>query len=173
MRRTALCLVLIGGTALAGCSSTPSLPPADQETYPEPRQARDWEEWGENRPDQPPTRGAQGTGGANGQRVQVIGTLLSSADIRRALSGQTLRGCYPNGQTFAERLASDGRFYDAASNRELGTWYVDDEALCFRYPERAEAGEPDQCFAVSREGSDLFFYARDFSAIVAATRCAS
>ena len=155
----------LGIMTLAACSSAPSLPPADQESFPEPQASRDWEDWGENRSDAPPTRGG------TGQRVQVIGTLLSDAEIRRALSGQTLRGCYPNGETFAERLARDGRFYDAETNQELGTWYVEDEALCFRYPDRAQQGQPDQCFPVSREGNDLFFYTRDFSGIVAATRC--
>ena len=151
----------LGILALAACNSAPSLPPADQESFPAPQETRDWEAWGEDRPDTPPTSG-RGAG-----PVQVIGTRLSGEEIRRALTGQVLNGCYPNGERFAERLAENGRFYDANDNdRELGTWSVKNDALCFDYPQQGES-----CFPVSREGSDLFFYAQDFSGIVAATRC--
>ena len=149
---------------LAACNSAPSLPPADQETYPTPQETRDWEEWGEDRPDTPPTGG--------GQRATLRGERLNDAGIRRALSGQTLRGCYPNGQRFAERLANDGKFYDAANGDTLlGDWYVRNDTLCFRYPDRARAGEPDGCFAVSREGGELYFYTADLTGLVAATTC--
>ena len=161
MYRAAVATALTGCLALAACSSAPSLPPADQERYPAPQETPDWEAWGENRPDQPPTSG-RGTGGP----VQVIGTRLSGEDIRRTLSGQTLNGCYPNGERFSERLDQDGRFYDAQNGQQLGTWSVKSDALCFDYPQQGES-----CFPVSREGNDLFFYAQDFSGIVAATRC--
>ena len=157
-----LALTAAGALALAACSSAPSLPPADQETYPEPQQTQDWEAWGEDRPDTPPTSGR-----GNGQPVQIIGTRLSGEEIRRALSGRVLNGCYGNGERFAERLSENGRFYDVNDNdRELGTWSVKNDALCFDYPQQGES-----CFPVSREGNDLFFYAQDFSGIVAATRC--
>ena len=156
-----LALTTLSALGLAACSAAPSLPPADQERYPEPQQTRDWEEWGEDRPDTPPTRG-----GGTGSRVEVIGTRLSGEEIRRTLAGTTLNGCYPNGERFSERLATDGRFYDANTNEALGVWSVEDDALCFDYPQQGKS-----CFPVSREGNDLFFYARDFSGIVAATRC--
>ena len=149
---------------LAACGSTPSLPDPDPESYPEPEKTEDWEDWGEDRTDTPPTAG--------GQRAPVIGERLSSDQIRRTLSGQTLRGCYPNGENFAERLAADGKFYDAADGGTLlGEWYVDDESLCFRYPERREAGQPDSCFAVTTKDGQLHFYTQDFTGYVASTRC--
>ena len=160
MRRTTVAVgTALAALTLAACSSDPSLPPADQERYPAPQEARDWEDWGDDRPDQPPTSGRGGP-------VEIVGTRLSGEEIRRALSGQTLNGCYPNGERFAERLATDGRFYDAQNGQELGTWSVRDDALCFDYPQQGES-----CFPVSREGRDLFFYARDLSGLVATTRC--
>lgn len=160
--------LLLTGTAilLVACSQNAVLPPVDQEQFPEPEQARDWEDWGEDRSDAPPTRGAG--------KVDVIGARLSGDDIRRALSGQVLRGCYPNGQRFVERLDADGKFYLIGDSEEYqGEWTVEDETLCFDYEVGENADAPKSCFPVSRDKGELYFYANDFSGIVAATVCPS
>ena len=150
---------------VSACAQDAVLPPVDSEQFPEPEVTEDWDEWGEDRPDQPPTRGGQ---------AQVIGTMLSGGEIRDALSGQTLRGCYPNGERFVERLASDGRFY-LVGDREAyqGRWSVEQDRLCFDYEVGENADAPETCFPVSRERGELYFYATDMSAIVAATVCPS
>ena len=158
-RITLACLCLLA----AGCAQDASLPPIEDEQFPEPEQAKDWEDWGEDRAGGTPTR-----------RAEIIGTLLGNADIRRALSGQTLRGCYPNGERFVERLASDGKFYVVGDTEEYqGRWSVDEERLCFDYEVGAQADAPPSCFPVSRKSGELYFYADDFSGIVAATVCPS
>ena len=163
MRKTLLSTAAI---LLAACAQDAVLPPVDSEEFPEPEETRDWEDWGENRSDTPPTRG--------GGKVDVIGTRLSGEDIRRALSGQTLRGCYPNGERFVERLADDGRFYLIGDTEEYqGRWSVEDDALCFDYEVGPNADAPKSCFPVSRNQGELYFYAADFSGIVAATVCPS
>lgn len=167
MRRTITVLAGLSAlTALAACSQDAALPPLDPSTLPPPEETRDWEEWGEDRTDVPP--------GGRITRADVIGALLDDREIRRAVSSTTLNGCYPNAERFAERLDADGRFYDVSGQnpQPLGEWSVgEDETLCFRYPERREAGEPDACFAVSRSEGGLHFYQPDFSAYVASTRC--
>lgn len=162
--RTLLAALLL----LAACAQDAALPPISSEEFPEPEEARDWEDWGEARPDAPPTRGGQGG------PVAVAGTRLDTAAIRQVLSGQTLRGCYPNGQRFVERLASDGRFYEVTGQeRYMGRWEARDDALCFDYEVGEQADAPPSCFPVSRDGGELYFYAADFSSVVAATVCPS
>ncbi|WP_051881504.1 hypothetical protein [Parvularcula oceani] len=149
--------------ALMACSQDARLPPLQDETLPPVEQSPDWEGWGEDRTDLPP-------GGRIGEG-DVIGVILDGDEIRAALAGTTLQGCYPNGQTFAERLAADGRFFDAADDRLLGQWSVSEDTLCFSYAEAQQAGAADSCFAVSRLDDDLHFYAPDYSTYVASTRC--
>lgn len=151
---------------LASCAQDAMLPPVDSEEFPEPEETRDWEDWGENRPDQPPTRG--------GGQAQVIGEMLDTGEIRAALSGQTLRGCYPDGTRFVERLASDGRFYLLGETEEYqGRWSAENDRLCFDYEVGENADGAPLCFPVSRERGELYFYAQDMSGIVAATVCPS
>ena len=162
--RPTLTLPALTAFALAACAQDATLPPIEDETFPVPEQARDWEDWGEDRPDAPP----------GGRQAAVIGQMLDGADIRRALSGQTLRGCYPNGTRFVERLDEDGRFYLIGDAEEYqGRWSVEDDRLCFDYEVGPNADQPESCFPVSRQAGELYFYASDMSAIVAATVCPS
>ena len=148
---------------VAGCAQDATLPPVSAEEFPEPEATKDWEDWGEDRQDRAPTR-----------RAEIVGDLLGNDDIRRALSGQTLRGCYPDGTRFVERLADDGRFYLVGDTEAYqGRWSVDEERLCFDYEVGPQADGPPVCFPVSRQGGELYFYAEDFSRIVAATICPS
>lgn len=160
-------LVSLSLFAVAACAQDATLPPVASEDFPEPEATRDWEDWGDQRADAPP-------GSAGGQRAEIVGDLLGNDDIRRALSGQTLRGCYPNGERFVERLADDGRFYLVGATEEYqGQWSVDEERLCFDYEVGEQADGPPLCFPVSRQDGELYFYAQDFSGIVAATVCPS
>ena len=161
MRRTLpLAALLAAAPLFAGCAQDAALPPIEDETFPEPEVTEDWEDWG--------------GGGAPGRRAEIVGDLLDGEGIRRALSGQTLRGCYPNGQRFVERLDADGRFYLIGDAEEYqGRWSVDDAKLCFDYEVGDNADGPPLCFPVSRAGGELYFYAADMSGIVAATVCPS
>ncbi|WP_183817458.1 hypothetical protein [Parvularcula dongshanensis] len=148
---------------MGACAQGARLPPPER-TYPAPEPAQDWENWGDDRTDVPP-------GGAI-RRDQVVGTILEGEALRGEVAGVTLNGCYPSGERFSERLATNGNFYNVAEADELlGQWSVVNDRLCFRYPERAQAGEPDACFSVSQGAGGLHFYAPDLSAYVASTRC--
>lgn len=150
-------LVLLAG--LAACSHrAPTLPPV---STPPPivEETRNWEDWGpeENQ---------------KAREAAIDGQRLRSDAIQSLLSGRILRGCYPSGEKFAERLDSDGRFYDALKNNEyLGTWEVRNAMLCFRYPDRAQQGLEDSCFAVIKTGSGYDFYSADLTEKVASTSC--
>lgn len=149
--------------ALAACASgAPDIPIAsDQRTAEDGPldQVRDWDDWG---PDENRRAREQG----------IAGNRLDTAEIRALLMGRVLRGCYPNGQRFAEALNNNGVFYDANdNNRELGTYTIEKDQLCFRYPERARQGAPDSCFVVFKRGQDLDFYSPDLRAKAASTDC--
>lgn len=164
LSRTTLVALTVGALTVAACAGGASLPPLEDENFPEPETTQDWEEWGEARPDTPP--------GSSGQRAQIIGDLLGNDDIRRAFSGQTLRGCYPNGQRFVERYATDGSFYEVTDTETYqGKWSVDEERFCFDYEVGPNADAPMSCFPVSREDGELYFYNDSFTGIVAATVC--
>ncbi|MEM9989692.1 MAG: hypothetical protein AAF723_09265 [Pseudomonadota bacterium] len=97
------------------------------------------------------------------------GKLLTTQDIEKAFRGRILRGCYPNGDSFAQTLAEDGRFYDVnVSHAYQGLWMVRDAQICFDY------NEPDpseSCFAVLKVDRIYDFYTTDLNMKVASTRC--
>ncbi|MEM6648781.1 MAG: hypothetical protein AAF603_00865 [Pseudomonadota bacterium] len=110
--------------------------------------------------------------GKQQKAVALGGKLLTTQDIEEAFRGRILRGCYPNGESFAQTLVEDGRFYDVnQNNRFMGTWAGRNAQLCFRYEERVQAGEPDVCFAVLKVQNEYDFYTSDLNRKVASTRC--
>ena len=148
---------------LAACASgAPNLPLGpDQRTAEDGplAQTEDWKDWG---PEENQRAREQG----------LEGKRLGTAEISAVLRGRVLRGCYPDGTPFAEALASDGQFYDANNNNQLlGTYTIANNQLCFRYPERAQAGQPDSCFTVFSRGQDLDFYTPDLRSRAATTDC--
>lgn len=157
---TRLLPVLATAALLAACSQTPRLPAPGPAGYPAPEPVEDWEDWGDQRSDVPP--------GGRIDEGAVIGTLLSGEEIRSAVRGETLDGCFPNESTFTEYLAPNGNFYVAdAGDEPAGRWGVKDEALCFDYPNDAA----DSCFRVSRSAGGLHFYNAELTAYLASTRC--
>lgn len=145
---------------MIGCAQRmPTLPNLSSEPLPPVEDTEDWENWG-------PEVNKQ-------QRAAAIeGDRLTTEQITQAFQGRVMRGCYPNGESFAETLAEDGRFYDSQDNgRLLGTWAARNAQLCFRYPARAQAGEPDACFAVVRVANRYDFYSPDLEQKVASTGC--
>lgn len=158
MVRTAKYGALIGFLGLCACASgVPDIPvtqPRAEAGRPDVEPVKDWENWGreENRA---------------ARAAQIPGDVLTGAQISAALGGEVLRGCYPNGTPFAEYLATNGNFYDAANNNaQLGTWQVAEDALCFTYPQQGQS-----CFAVFRRGSAYDFYTTDLADKVASTDC--
>lgn len=98
--------------------------------------------------------------------------MLNDEALLVAFTGRVMRGCYPSGETFAEVLGEDGRFYDVLRNYAvLGSWHVDHNELCFAYPERAAAGKEDSCFVVLKAGNGYDFYTKDLGEKVASTKC--
>ena len=149
---------LIPALLLCACASGANLPPPQQETYPEPQASEDWDGWGEDRPDEPPTGYAT-----------LIGSRIGADALRRRLAGQVLEGCYPDGQTFAERLAADGKFYEASgtgNGQQLGVWGFQEDMLCFQYE-----GQEASCFVATVADGQLHFYTPDLRRYVASTRC--
>ncbi len=137
----------------------PTLPDLPQDQRPVVEKAKDWEDWG---PEQNKKK----------REAALEGNRLTTEQITAAFKGRVLRGCYPNGEAFAETLAEDGQFYDAMNNNQrLGTWAARNAQLCFRYPERAQQGQSDACFAVLKAGSRYDFYSPDLSQKVASTAC--
>lgn len=156
--------VLILGLVLglgACASPSPSLPPLPDAERPPIKPSEDWKDWGpeENK---------------KARESEIKGMRLDTAAITQTFRGKVLRGCYPNGERFAETLSSDGKFSDAANkNAPLGTWSVTNAQLCFRYPDRAAQGAPDSCFAVVRRGDFYDFYTVDLRQRVASTECSA
>ncbi|MGV6820879.1 MAG: hypothetical protein ACWA5T_10345 [Parvularcula sp.] len=144
---------------LAACATGQRLPdpePVDQSKI---EKTEDWKDWG---PEQ----------NAKKREAAIAGTRQSASEVKSVFAGRVLRGCYPNGQTFAEYLATDGKFYDAANNnKELGAWGMKQDLLCFRYPERAAQNLPDSCFAIFKNAAGYDFYTEDLSSKVASTTC--
>ncbi|ADM09910.1 hypothetical protein PB2503_09284 [Parvularcula bermudensis HTCC2503] len=151
-------LFLLAACGLWGCaSSAPTLPPEAFGGRPEiaASESPDWENWG---PDENRRRRLES---AEGER-------LSTAALRAELRGGVLRGCYPSGTAFAERLALDGTFTDElAGGRVLGTYSLEDDMLCFDY-EEADAGG---CYAVFRREETLNFFNIQNGRKVATTAC--
>lgn len=159
LSRTSLFALLL----LAACASgAPDIPIApDQRTADDGPLGRteDWKDWG---PEENKRMREQG----------LEGKRLDTAQISAALKGRVLRGCYADGTAFAEGLANDGQFYDVNNNNQLlGTYTIANNQLCFRYPERAQAGEADSCFSVFSRDKYLDFYTPDLRSRVATTDC--
>ena len=157
-------IVAAAGLMLAACASgSPDIPLApDQRTANDGplEKTEDWKDWGPE-------------ANQKAREDAVDGTRLTTGQISSTLKGKVLRGCYPDGTPFAEGLAADGQFYDANDgNKLLGTYQIANDQLCFRYPERAQAGQPDSCFAVVSRSGALDFYTPDFGTRVASTDCA-
>lgn len=96
---------------------------------------------------------------------------LSDAELRAALSGASLSGCFTDGATWSERTGADGVVYDmAAGGVATGVWSVADGEVCYVY-----AGAPldmaRQCFEVARRDAHLDFYAAGSDVLVASTDC--
>jgi hypothetical protein len=143
--------------ALVGCAAGPQLPPPVDDAPRPVEETRDYDNWGreENRA---------------AREAEIDGRRLGDAEIDQAFRGRVLRGCYPSGDAFAEYLAEDGKFYDAANNNALlGQWGVQDDMLCFQYQSQQGAA----CFAVFAQNGTYDFYSADLSAEVASTACAS
>lgn len=144
----------------AGCASSgPDLPDPEPIDKTKIQKPKDWEDWGPGKNPSAPTEA-------------VKGARLNSQQIKSTFEDKVLRGCYPNGDKFAEALAANGKFYDALNNNaELGQWGTKDNQLCFRYPERASQNLPDSCFVVMKDGATYNFYMPDMSSKVASTAC--
>lgn len=150
-------IAVSGASLLMACASGPRLPDPEPIERGEIERTDDWKDWG---------------GDAPSVDTAALGERLSAKSIDSAFRGRVLRGCYPNGEAFAEYLADDGKFYDALrDNAELGGWGLTDNKLCFRYPERAAQDLPDSCFVVMRKDSAFDFYTADLSSKVASTNC--
>lgn len=155
-------LLGIATLAAAACATrSPTLPTVTEEDKSAVREAEPWRDIGPN---------ADPEAARKAREAAIPGTRLNSDAINRAFRGRNLRGCYPNGEGFAERLAEDGRFYDLNGNNTLlGTWSVNNAQLCFDY---SGSDAPASCFVVVKNGNVYDFYAPDLSRKVASTGCA-
>ncbi|WOI52328.1 hypothetical protein [Parvularcula sp. LCG005] len=122
---------------------------------------KDWEDWG---PEENQAR----------REAAIEGRRLTTTQIDSAFRGRVMRGCYPNGEQFAEFLDTDGRFYNAADNNAfLGQWGVSEDRLCFKYPATADRAEINSCVAVFQTARGFDFYDADLTDKVASTNCSN
>jgi hypothetical protein len=133
---------------LASCGGTP--PPLNPAELPPVERTEDWEDWNRE---------------ANLAK-RLEGYPLNTAAIEAAFRDKTIQGCYPNGERFAERLGTDGRFYDARTGNALGQYAIQQDQLCFAYPDNRQA-----CFLVSEDDGRFFFYLPGGYRLAAATTC--
>ena len=162
MKNTTFALTLIAISLTACSARMPTLSTEErQEPPPITEPTKDWEDWGpeENQ---------------RAREAAIPGKKMTTAKIDTAFRGRILRGCYPNGERFAENLAPDGRFYDVAnSNAYLGQWEVAADKLCFHYPAANGQAATSACFFVFQTGTGFDFYTGDLTDKVATTTCAS
>lgn len=153
-------LPLVAVAVTSGCAQrTPTLPDVAPDQRAPIEKTEDWENWGpkENK---------------DRREAAIEGTRINADQIMAVFNNKVLRGCYPNGDAFAEFLDDDGKFYDGMKgNAFLGTWAARNAELCFRYPERAEQGAADSCFVVVKASNRYDFYTSDLKQKVASTLC--
>lgn len=134
---------------LAACMGG-SPPPIDPTGLPPTERTEDWEDWG---PDQNIARRVTGR--------PILGPLLKSR-----LEGSTISGCYTNGETFSERLSTDGNVIIAGTGERVAKYKVTEDNLCFQYPD-----QPVACYTVTEEDGVLYFYTNGGYRLAAATTC--
>lgn len=142
-------LLLLAAGALASCGSNPP-PMEDTANLPPVEQAQDWENWSKD--------------GNLARRVE--GTPLTGEAITARLVGGTLSGCYPSGETFAERLTDNGQVLEAGTGRLLAKYQIQNDYLCFAYPNQQPA-----CYTVTEKAGVLYFYTAGGFRLVAASTC--
>ncbi|GGY49288.1 hypothetical protein [Parvularcula lutaonensis] len=140
--------IAFGALALAACGGTPVLD--DPSTLPPVEETKDWEDWGKEE---------------NIAR-RVEGVPLSGNAITARLVGTELTGCYPSGESFAERLTENGDVVEPGTGRLLAKYKVQNDYLCFQYPNQQPA-----CYTVTDKGGTLYFYTAGGYRLVAASTC--
>jgi hypothetical protein len=90
---------------------------------------------------------------------------MSDAELNAAFSSRAVDGEYPNGETFTETYAADGRVeYSDDLRQNAGQWSVRAGTFCTIYDNDSSGG----CFRVRKIGTncyEFFFVARDEEAV--------
>ncbi|NNU16828.1 hypothetical protein HK107_10910 [Parvularcula sp. ZS-1/3] len=135
--------------ALAACAGVSGMPVEDDDLPPVQR-SENWKDWGREE---------------NVAR-RVSGTPLGTEALKARLVGNVLSGCYPNEQTFSERLTTDGNVIEAGTGKQLAKYAIQSDQLCFQYP-----NQPVACYTVTEDRDRLLFYSAGGFRLVAATGC--
>jgi hypothetical protein len=84
---------------------------------------------------------------------------LTDDELREVFTDRELNGCYPNGESWAERTARDGALYDNLQGGALvGEWWVADGQICYFYPELYASREDAPCWEVIRQDGAYYFF---------------
>jgi hypothetical protein len=98
-------------------------------------------------------------------------TELDGAALTDVFTGASLRGCYPDGAEWHELTRADGTLFDqtATPQREVGSWWVENDEICYRYSVRnPQAGA--SCWTVFRDERYLYFVT-SYGSVGAVTNC--
>jgi hypothetical protein len=125
-------------------------PPIDTSELPPEEETEDWKDWG-------PEENARG---------RISGNVLNESTLRQRLTGQTLSGCYANGEAFSEVLREDGSVLDPSTGQVVAKYGFQSGEICFAYPEQRPA-----CYTVTDYEGDLLFYSSGGFRGVAASTC--
>lgn len=135
--------------ALAACAGVSGMP-VENNNLPPVEKSENWKDWGREQ---------------NIAR-RVSGEPLGMEALKARLVGNVLSGCYPNGQTFSERLTTDGHVIEAGTGKQLAKYVIQNDELCFQYP-----NQPVACYSVTEDRGRLLFYSAGGFRLVAATGC--
>lgn len=91
--------------------------------------------------------------GAKAEESRSGLTWMSGETITSTFSGKMLKGLYPNGNVWTEKIFADSTTdYREGPKHWLGNWWVTEREFCFAYPPPGQGG----CFRVTKISANCF-----------------
>lgn len=93
-------------------------------------------------------------GAANSAEGNRAGLLwMRGPAVTEAFSGKSLKGLYPNGNVWTEKIFADSRTdYREGVKHWQGNWWVTEQEFCFAYPPPGLGG----CFRVTKISANCY-----------------
>jgi hypothetical protein len=98
--------------------------------------------------------------------------LMTDDELTQAFTGADLEGCYPDGNIWAERTATDGTLYDLLRRGvAVGEWWVEDRQICYFYSGEETEAQGIFCWNVLRQRDEYYFLAPGTGLVGGTTDC--